>query len=56
MAVIAADPAARDTALTGGDDYEILCTVAPAKVDRFRVAALAAKVAGTEIGTIAEGG
>ncbi|MDO9411912.1 MAG: thiamine-phosphate kinase [Pseudolabrys sp.] len=54
-AVIAADPAAFETAITGGDDYEILCTVAPAKVDRFRVAAMAAKVAVTEIGTIGEG-
>lgn len=54
-AVIAADPAALETALTGGDDYEILCTVPPAKVDRFRVAAMAAKVAVTEIGAIAEG-
>ena len=54
-AVIAADPSAFETALTGGDDYEILCTVSQAKVDRFRVAAMAAKVAVTEIGTIDEG-
>ena len=54
-AVLAADPAARETAFTGGDDYEILCTVQPAKVDRFRVAAMAAKVAVTEIGTIGDG-
>jgi thiamine-monophosphate kinase len=54
-AVVATDPAALETALTGGDDYEILCTVSPAKVDRFRVAAMAAKVAVTEIGTIAQG-
>jgi thiamine-monophosphate kinase len=54
-AVLAADPAARETAFTGGDDYEILCTVTQAKVDRFRVAAMAAKVAVTEIGTITEG-
>jgi thiamine-monophosphate kinase len=54
-AVIAADPAAREPAFTGGDDYEILCTVEPAKIDRFRVAAMAAKVAVTEIGTISEG-
>jgi thiamine-monophosphate kinase len=55
QAVIAADPAALETALTGGDDYEILCTVPPAKVDRFRVAAMAAKVAVTEIGMIEAG-
>ena len=54
-AVLAADQKARETALTGGDDYEILCTVPPAKVDRFRVAAMAAKVAVSEIGTIGEG-
>ena len=54
-AVLAADVSARETVLTGGDDYEILCTVSPAKVDRFRVAAMAAKVAVTEIGTIEAG-
>jgi thiamine-monophosphate kinase len=54
-AAVAADPAAFETALTGGDDYEILCTVSPAKVDRFRVAAMAAKVAVTEIGAIEAG-
>jgi thiamine-monophosphate kinase len=54
-AVIATDPKAFETALTGGDDYEILCTVAPAKVDRFRVAAMAAKVAVTDIGTVTDG-
>jgi thiamine-monophosphate kinase len=54
-AVIGADPGALETALTGGDDYEILCTVAPAKVDRFRVAAMAAKVAVTPIGKIEAG-
>lgn len=53
--VLTTEPSARETALTGGDDYEILCTVQPAKVDRFRVAAMAAKVAITEIGTIEEG-
>ena len=54
-AVLTTEPGVRETALTGGDDYEILCTVPPAKVDRFRVAAMAAKVAVTEIGTIGEG-
>jgi thiamine-monophosphate kinase len=55
LAVITADPAARETALTGGDDYEILCTVPKGKVDRFRVAAMAAKVAVTPIGIIEAG-
>ena len=54
-AAIAADPALRETALTGGDDYEILCTVPPAKVDLFRVAAAAAQTEVTEIGHIADG-
>ncbi len=54
-AVIAADSAALAIALTGGDDYEILCAVPPKNIDRFRVAAMAAKVAVTEIGTIGDG-
>ena len=54
-AAVDADPAAFELALTGGDDFEILCTVPPAKVDRFRVAAMAAKVAVTPIGVIATG-
>jgi len=54
-AVIAADPATRETALTGGDDYEILCTVPLAKADGFRDAAKAANVPVTKIGVIVEG-
>jgi thiamine-monophosphate kinase len=54
-AVLLADPGAFETALTGGDDYEILCTVPEAKVGRFRVEAMAAKVAVTEIGVIRPG-
>ncbi len=38
-AVIAAEPAMLETALTGGDDYEIVCTVPPAKAESFRAAA-----------------
>ena len=55
QAAIAADPQAFETALTGGDDYELLCTVSPAKVDRFRVAAMAARIAVTEIGIVEAG-
>ena len=44
-----------EAALTGGDDYEIVCTVPAAKADSFRAAAQAAKVAVTEIGTIKAG-
>jgi len=54
-AAIAADPALRETALTGGDDYEILCTVPPEKADSFRAVAQSAGIAVTGIGTIAAG-
>ena len=54
-AAIAADPAMRETALTGGDDFEILCTVPPARVDAFRTAAQAAGVPVTDIGEIEAG-
>jgi thiamine-monophosphate kinase len=54
-AVIGSDPNLRETALTGGDDFEILCTVPPAKADSFRAAAKAANVPVTEIGVIAAG-
>ncbi|MCW5694463.1 MAG: thiamine-phosphate kinase [Pseudolabrys sp.] len=55
QAVLAQDAAQLAPALSGGDDYEILCTVPPANVDRFRVAAMMAKTAVTPIGVIAEG-
>ncbi len=54
-AVIAAEPAMRETALTGGDDYEIVCTIPAAKADSFRAAAKAAGVAVSEIGQIKAG-
>ena len=55
QAAIAADPAMLETALTGGDDFEIVCTVPAAKADSFRAAAKAANVAVTEIGEIKAG-
>jgi thiamine-monophosphate kinase len=55
-AVLAAEPSMRETVLTGGDDYEIVCTVPPDKADVFRAAAQAASVMVTEIGEIAAGG
>lgn len=55
QAVIAAEAAMLEPALTGGDDYEIVCTVSPPKVDGFRAAARAANVAVTDIGEIAAG-
>jgi thiamine-monophosphate kinase len=54
-AALRLDPALRETALTGGDDYEILCTVPADKVGSFRAAASAAQVDVTEIGEIAAG-
>lgn len=45
----------REMLVAGGDDYEILCTVPEGKVEGFRLAARASKVAVTEIGTIVQG-
>jgi thiamine-monophosphate kinase len=49
-AAIAAEPALLETALSGGDDYEIVLTLPPEKLATFRAAARAAGVATTEIG------
>jgi thiamine-monophosphate kinase len=54
-AVLAADVALIETALTGGDDYEIVCAVPPAKTDSFRDAAKLVHVSVTEIGSVAAG-
>jgi len=54
-AAIAAQPALFETALTGGDDFEILCTVPPDRAARFRAAAQAAGVAVTDIGAVSAG-
>lgn len=54
-AVIAGEPGMLETAITGGDDYEVVCTVPAAKVDSFRAAAKAAQVAVSEIGEIKAG-
>jgi thiamine-monophosphate kinase len=54
-AAVTADATALETALTGGDDYEIVCTVPEAKAEAFRAAAKAASVPVTEIGRIAAG-
>jgi thiamine-monophosphate kinase len=55
QAVLASDAGAIESALTGGDDYEILCSVPPAKAAGFQTAAQAAKVSVSEIGIIAKG-
>ena len=54
-AAIAAEPALLETALTGGDDYEIVLTLAPQKLTAFRAAAEAVGVATTEIGRMEAG-
>jgi thiamine-monophosphate kinase len=54
-AVIAAEPALIETALTGGDDYEIVLTLAPEKLAAFRAAGDAAGVPVTEIGRVQKG-
>jgi thiamine-monophosphate kinase len=54
-AALRLDTALRETALTGGDDYEILCTVPPDRADSFRASAQSAGVAVTEIGRISTG-
>jgi thiamine-monophosphate kinase len=54
-ATVAADPATMETALSGGDDYEIVLTLAPDKLVTFRAAAHAGGVAVTEIGRMAAG-
>ena len=54
-AAIAAEPALLETALTGGDDYEIVLTLAPEKLAGFRTAAAAAGVAVAEIGGVQAG-
>lgn len=54
-AAVAADASLLETALTGGDDFEIVCSVPAAKAAEFRAAALAANVAVAEIGAIEAG-
>jgi len=53
--MIAADTDLRELAVTGGDDYEIVCAIPGEKRDAFRDAARAAAVVVTEIGRIAAG-
>lgn len=49
------DASLMETALTGGDDFEIVCTVPPPRADSFKAAAQAAQVPVTAIGTVAAG-
>jgi thiamine-monophosphate kinase len=50
-----ADPALLDAVLTGGDDYEVLCTIPSAGLVDFRDAAAAAGIAVTIIGQVVAG-
>lgn len=54
-ALIAADEAFLETALTGGDDYEILMTAAPPEVEALVAAGRVAGVPVTRIGRITAG-
>jgi thiamine-monophosphate kinase len=50
-----ADPRLIETILTGGDDYEIVCTVAPERIAALQTACSDAGVALTEIGRAGAG-
>jgi thiamine-monophosphate kinase len=52
---VTAEPAMLERALTGGDDYEIICTVPPKKVASFQAAAAKVGVPLVEIGVISKG-
>lgn len=49
-AAIALEPGLFETAITGGDDYEILCSVPPARAAAFEAGAAAAGIAVARIG------
>jgi thiamine-monophosphate kinase len=53
---LASRPALIETILTGGDDYEVVCTVEPKKVASFRAAAAEFGVPVTEIGVTGKDG
>ncbi|WP_436641015.1 thiamine-phosphate kinase [Microbaculum sp. FT89] len=55
-AAVESNPALLALCLTGGDDYEILCTVAPENATTFEAAAAEAGVPVRAIGDIVEGG
>jgi thiamine-monophosphate kinase len=54
-AACAAEPKLINTALTGGDDFEVVATIPPGKLASFRAAANRAGVAVTEIGRVTAG-
>jgi thiamine-monophosphate kinase len=54
-AAVTAAPELLETALTGGDDYEIALTLSPGNLPEFQAAARAAGIAVTEIGRVQAG-
>jgi thiamine-monophosphate kinase len=54
-AVLAASAAGIENLISGGDDYEILCTVRPSALEEFMREARTAAVAASPIGTIVGG-
>lgn len=55
QAAVAANAALVDSLMTGGDDYEILCAVAPRAVEPYLAACTAAGVPAAVIGTVSDG-
>ncbi|WP_257165659.1 thiamine-phosphate kinase [Bradyrhizobium sp. SRS-191] len=53
--LVAAGAIQLETLISGGDDYEILCTVPAAQCDAFRTAADAAGIAVADVGAIVAG-
>jgi thiamine-monophosphate kinase len=54
-AALAADPSLLDRLVTGGDDYEILATVPPGRLEAFLERSRVGGVATSAIGTVTEG-
>ncbi len=52
---VASEPALMDAVLTGGDDFEVIATVAPERFEELRSEAVAAGVTVTRIGVVAAG-
>jgi thiamine-monophosphate kinase len=53
--MLEADPGLLDTVLTGGDDYEILCTVPAPRLEAFQAGAAASGIVVTVIGEVFAG-
>src|SRR4051812_48167600 len=55
LAAVAVEPKSIQTILTGGDDFEVVCTVPPRKLAAFHAAGRRARVTVTEIGRVVAG-